>query len=186
MRHQHTDYWDRGVQHVVGTTGAGSVMDAKDIEEVLEVFQVRPPIENVLDVGCGTGRVARLCRGYLGVDIAPSAVEYCRQRGLAAELIGGVDDLPAGPFEWVLCLSVFTHVGAEERERYLRAFAARARRLLVDIIPGTGLGDVALWTADPDEFARLLAATGWWLDGTTNLRSDVGNLHSYHYAEVDT
>src|SRR5579862_1080583 len=43
------------------------------------------PDERVLDIGCGTGRMARPLAGYLkkgsyyGIDIVKSSVEWCQQ-----------------------------------------------------------------------------------------------------------
>ena len=56
----------------------------------------------------------------------------------------------------VTCMSVFTHIDETERARYLARFKKLAPRLLVDIIPGDGSGDVPLWTADMDQFEGML------------------------------
>jgi SAM-dependent methyltransferase len=53
-----------------------------------------PPGRTILDVGCGTGyflEQARKVWDVWGVDPAPEAVAYCRQRGLTNVLMGMAD-----------------------------------------------------------------------------------------------
>jgi len=199
-------YWDRGIANVPMMTGAATLMAGEDILELANVFELDFPLPNVLDVGCGTGRLARFCAGYLGVDIAPSAIGWCKAHGITAEVIDGPFDLPQTfhdlercsdcqrldfvqqmaqsrpPFEWVVCLSVFTHVDRDERCAYLAAFAARAPHLLVDIIPGDGSGNVALWTAQPAEFERDLVDAGFDVQGTYERLCPSGPTHRYYLA----
>ena len=182
-------YWNRGVDAVPMTTGAASVMDCADIRDVCAALGIALPFTGpVLDVGCGTGRLAQLCDPllYEGVDIAPDAVAYCRQAEVCARLITGPENLP-GWFvaDTVLCLSVFTHIDRWARVAYLRAFAEmHPQHLLVDIIPGDGSGTIALWTANWDEFQQDLRATGWEIAiGPIDRRSWDGPVHRYLWAE---
>lgn len=199
-------YWDRGVAAVPMMTGAATLMRGEDILEHAERLGLSLPLTNVLDVGCGTGRVAAFCSGYLGVDIAPSAIGWCQAHGVPATLIEGPADLPqtfhdldrcadcqrldflqqmaqARPtFDWVVCLSVFTHIDRDERCAYLTAFAARAPRLLVDIIPGDGSGGVALWTAQVTEFEADLHASGFDVQGVYERLCPSGPTHRYYLA----
>ena len=61
---------------------------------------------DVLDAGCGAGRLALpLQRGGLrvvGVDISPTLVDVCRQRGVREVRVGSVWDDPGGPWDTVL------------------------------------------------------------------------------------
>lgn len=183
-------YWDRGVQNVPDMTGALGLMDGADIVRLASQFGVDLPLQNVLDVGCGTGRIAAHCQGYVGVDIAPSAVAFCHQQGLDARLIDGPHELPLEQFEWITCLSVFTHIDSEERFDYLDAFAERTRFAIMDIIAGpTEGGSVALWQVPTGVFEADLGAAGYaihraapfrWPDG----RHHVGHEHIYYYVEV--
>lgn len=174
-------YWDAGIDAVPQMTGADQLLDAADMVAVCSRLGVELPLRDVLDVGCGTGRLAKLCEGYIGADIAPSAVEYCRREGLSACAIEGPKDLPAGPFEIIACLSVFTHISRVERQRYLAAFAERTNRLLIDIIPGKEGGDIALWRADPDEFVADLASAGFVVEASTQ-GEGVSVSHAYYSA----
>ena len=182
--HWSEHYWDRGVRNVPDMTGARAVMDASDLKTLCAEFGITLPMKIVLDVGCGTGRASQLCDGYVGVDVSPSMVQYSQAKGLTASLISGHEDLPTGPFDLILCISVFTHIPREERIQYLQEFAKRSNRLLVDIIPGDGKGSVALWTADPAAFAADLLASGWIYGKAVDQCWDaapVKTQHQYYY-----
>lgn len=92
----------------------------------------------LLDVGCGTGRLARRLFGagfsVVGVDISPSAIEEARSLAVPSEGGGAflrfdlvdcsVADGPlidGGPFDVVVCQLVFSIIGGvRERESLLR------------------------------------------------------------------
>lgn len=182
LPHPAAAYWNRGLDQVPWITGADALMDGRDILEVLAALGLACPLgPTVLDVGCGTGRMAAHCMDYVGVDIAQDAVAFCQARGLAASRITGPADLH-GQYALVLCLSVFTHIDADERRAYLRTFRMLAPRVLVDIIPGTGAGGVALWTADEAEFRQDVTDSGWDIRGTTDRVP--GAWHRYFLLEV--
>jgi SAM-dependent methyltransferase len=183
MSHRYAPYWNMGVQSVPVQTGATHVLNGTDIHLLAAAFGVPLPWGYVLDVGCGTGRLAPWCRHYHGVDIAADAVAYCVQHGRHATLIDGPDDLPPGPFDLIACLSVFTHVDRPERQAYLRAFVPRAARLIVDIIPGTGDGGINRWTADVTTFVVDLDAVGYHRLGEVTLKLGT-EPHHYYLAEV--
>jgi SAM-dependent methyltransferase len=82
----------------------------------------------VLEVGCGTGELLedlarRGCR-VLGVDINPTSVQVCRERGLPA-MQGELDTLsfPPGSFDTVILWHALEHLpsprGALEKIRHL-------------------------------------------------------------------
>jgi SAM-dependent methyltransferase len=183
-------YWDRGVRNVPDMTGAANLMDGADLVRICADRGIDLPLPNVLDVGCGTGRIAQHCSGYLGVDIAPSAIAYCAEQGLDARVIDGPLSLPHLRFEWITCLSVFTHIEPDERFDYLEAFASRARFVLVDIIPGAEEGgSVALWTVPPSNFQADLGAAGFAIHGWAEYRwpggrHHEGHTHRYYHVEV--
>lgn len=192
MLHPDAAYWDKGVRNVPDMTGAKHLLDARDLRAVCGALGLTLPLGSVVDVGCGTGRLSQLCANYWGFDVAPSAVEYCHARGITATLITGPDFHVSGPVDLIACISVFTHIDRAERQRYLSAFRRLhvgrpswhlAPRLLVDIIPGNGSGNVALWTADPAEFEADLAAAGYTGAKSVDQAWDQ-HIHRYYYAEV--
>lgn len=184
MAHRFAQYWNRGEVLVPVMTGAATLMDGADILEHAQALGIRLPFGSLLDVGCGTGRVAQFATAYLGTDIAADAVAYCQARGIRALVVDEPERLPTTndgqPFDWITCLSVFTHIDAVERRRYLEAFAGRAPGLLVDIIPGDGAGDVALWTAVPAAFEQQLEEHGWGIVAQYERLCPSGPTHRYY------
>ena len=186
-------YWDRGVRNVPDMTGAKQLLDAQDLRHVAEAIGIDLPFRGtVLDVGCGTGRASQLCEAYVGADIAPSSVQYCKRRGLDARVVGESYDIVRmlKAFNTVLCISVFTHISREKRNEYLAVFADVAAtprkgfRLLVDIIQGDGNGDVSLWTSVDEDFRIDLAANGFVVLGAADFRWTDGVLHRYFWVKL--
>lgn len=178
-----SNYWNRGIDMVPHVTGAASVMDCSDLVDACKGLGVALPLTNVLDVGCGTGRWSKFCTGYLGVDISPDAVAYCRRTGVEAQFLITPNAMPEGPYDTICCFSVFTHIGTLGREDYLYAFATRSRRVLVDIIPGDGRGDIPLWTADPDQFRGSVHDAGYGVSATYTRTSPDEVRHHYYLLE---
>lgn len=168
MGHLYASYWDRGTANVPDMTGARDLLDARDLVEVCGRLGITLPLVNVLDIGCGTGRLAQIAEGYVGCDIALSAVDYCAEKELDARLIDKPGDI-SGAFGWVTCISVFTHIDRDERIDYLRWFARLAPDALVDIIHGDGGGSVQVWTADDATFRADVLACGFEIVAVTDL-----------------
>lgn len=135
----------------------------------------------LLDVGCGIGRVSSLASDYVGVDIAPAMVAHCQERGLDARLIDGPGDLPQGPFDRTVMLSVMTHMGRAARQEYLAALRPRTGALLVDILPGTETDGIAIAYADPESFEDDLAAVGFTVVATWDISAKDGAPHRYYH-----
>lgn len=179
MAHPAASYWNRGIDDVPRMTGARDLLDASDMPQLAEALGFSLPLRRVLDVGCGTGRIHRHCDGYVGVDVARDAVAYCAVRGISADVIDGPYDLATSvgrqrysDTETIVCLSVFTHIDAIERRAYLAAFVPLADRVIVDIIPGDGRGNVELWTASVPAFDHDLATIGWAIRATAERTHD--------------
>jgi SAM-dependent methyltransferase len=135
----------------------------------------------VLDIGCGTGRIAALAPNYHGVDVCPEMVEYARSKGRRANLIEGPESLPGrARFNRVCILSVFTHVSREVRQAYLEAAHRLLRpegELLVDIFIGPEGGGFPFWKADRAAF--LSDAAKFEVLGETTLNFDGSGDHTY-------
>ena len=70
--------------------------------------------KNVLDVGCGTGAILKQLGNperNVGIDLAPEAVSFCRERGLNNVRQGDIGALPFtnASFDAVICSSVLYH-----------------------------------------------------------------------------
>lgn len=112
-----------------------------------EIGELKPH-HNVLDVGCGIGRMAIPLAGYLtgkgsykGFDIVPAGVEWCQSNitpkfpsfeFTIADIYNKLYNpngtqqsenyafpYDAGSFDFVFLTSVFTHMYAEDLENYL-------------------------------------------------------------------
>jgi len=133
------------------------------------------PDRDVLDLGCGIGRVsaalAPLCRSVLGLDVSPNMVAEARRRhagvpNLRFGTTPGTDlsALGEASFDLVLAVDSFPYVvqaGAAVADRHL-ADTARVLR------PGGALAVLNLsYRGDPEadraDAARWAAAGGWTL-----------------------
>lgn len=178
-----TAFWNRGVDAVPSTTGALHVMAGEDVYALEGLLPFALPFGSVLDVGCGSGRLAQFCRTYRGVDLAQDAVDYCRRLGLDVSLTVTPSDLPRGPFELVTALSVFTHISHQARADYLRAFHRRAPAVLVDILPGPLGGGIEAWYTPREAFEAMAFDEGWRVTAATDLQQP-GYLHRYYWLEA--
>ena len=88
--------------------------------------------KNILDVGCGTGAILEQLGNpgkNVGIDLAPEAISFCRERGLNNVRQGDICALPFADasFDAVICSSVLYHQwvrdvegAAREMHRVLR------------------------------------------------------------------
>ena len=83
----------------------------------------------ILDVGCGTGGMFPLLREYgsiIGIDNAPEAVQYARERNLATSVEeGDVQKLPFqdNSFDLVVCYDVIYHTAIADDQAVLNECA---------------------------------------------------------------
>lgn len=178
---QYAAFWDVPADQVPAKTGAAGLLDLSDIREVLHALSIDLSELFVVDVGCGTGRLAQACDGYVGYDIAPGMVAYAQAHGVNAQLLTPETELV--PADIVCCLSVFTHITRRDRDTYLRQFAACSPALLADILPA-GRDDFSIQAAysDPAEFEHDLREHGYTSFETYSRTAHTGYGHRYYHA----
>ena len=138
------------------------------IAEVLLGRYFRPPEgrPEVLDAGCGSGgTTAWLSRWgrVSGVDLAPTALDLARQRGIKRLLCASVEALPfaAGSFDLLTCFDVLYHLRVDDD----RAALAEFQRVL-----------------RPGGLAVVRAPAHDWLRGAHD--QAVHTRHRYHRDEL--
>ena len=81
--------------------------------------------KQILDVGCGTGAILERLGNperNIGIDLAPEAISFCRQRGLENVRQGDICALPFtdASFDAVICSSVLYHEWVVDVDRAVR------------------------------------------------------------------
>jgi len=129
------DYWT-----IVGPTTKEEYDRLSRVKLQLLIDLGLTPDCKVLDVGCGTGLLTAALhdflseRGqYVGTDISPEAVAFCRQRFPRPNFSFSVSEMTKLPawttrFDFIVFFSVFTHTYPHETALLLR----QASRLLAE------------------------------------------------------
>lgn len=86
--------------------------------------------DRVLDLGCGTGRLAAIWQRQtqakvVGFDPSPNILAVARERAPEVEF---TDVLPDGPFDGAYSVTVFQHLPHDVCARYVSDVAARLTR----------------------------------------------------------
>ena len=129
---QYEDLWDRlsGDKEAAAKAVGGDFETMGTLEmQVLRLFGLKPE-DSVIDVGCGTGRLAvqlsNWLRGpYLGTDVVPALLDHaralCRRddwKFVATD--GQMIPAPAASVDFVCFFSVLTHISHEESWQYIQ------------------------------------------------------------------
>lgn len=121
------------------------------------------PLQSVLDIGCGNGRLARYLAGrqaqgftYIGVDNSPKLLAFarCQDPRVKLELLERdviLGALPARSAQLVALFGLLHHVPGADRRRQLLREAARS------VLPGGVLALAAWRFYEQERFRRRIA-----------------------------
>lgn len=167
-------YWDNKAQKGMGHLSPWRRKRAQAFAGVVSEGS------SVLDLGVGDGALLRYLieerkiAGY-GLDIAPKAVEFCRQAGLNVDLADinqPITNFIANPFDYIILSEIIEHL--PDPESLLNTLRPYARKAIIVSIPNTGyhqhrlrllMGRFPLqWVVTPGEHLRFwtLADFRWW------------------------
>jgi SAM-dependent methyltransferase len=122
------------------------------------------PSDSLLDVGCGSGRLASRLRSwgyggrYLGVDVVPALVKYARRTlpGYRFEVIDGLELPPsAEAFDFACFFSVLTHLPFEASFILLRSAVGEVRtggRIIASFLEFADPGHWSVWDGSVESF----------------------------------
>src|SRR5438477_1362217 len=100
FRVEETHWWYQALHRLIFQTLEAELPDWREKE--------------IVDVGCGTGAILKQLGNpekNVGIDLAPEAISFCRQRGLNNVQQGDIHALPFldASFDAVICSSVLYH-----------------------------------------------------------------------------
>lgn len=131
------EYWEERYQ-TGGNSGAGSYNRLAEFKaEFINGFVAQQGVDSVLEFGCGDGAQLKLARypRYMGVDVAPSAVERCtsvfQEDKSKSFFLSGT--LPADVrADMTMSLDVIYHLIEDQVfDAYMRELFQRARRCVI-------------------------------------------------------
>jgi SAM-dependent methyltransferase len=131
-------FWET-VYRQGGTSGPGSYGRLAEFKaQILNDFISTRAIRTTIEFGCGDGAQLQLAQypAYVGVDVAPGAIERCRAQfaGDPTKRFYGSDELPKdlGTFDLALSLDVIYHLVEDSVfDAYMRRLFSSAERFVV-------------------------------------------------------
>jgi SAM-dependent methyltransferase len=160
------DFWaDEGLNHIIPDVG-GEFPEGFDVYALLK--QIIDPSQNVLEVGCGYGRLCRAfaLQSYIGVDINPRAIEAAREKnpGYKFEIINPAAVLPK--VDVALVYTVAQHIPDEELARFFKPICEAAKQVVIAEIMDIRWrrpGNPPVFNRDPEQYVLEMANRGFLL-----------------------
>jgi hypothetical protein len=143
-------------------------------------------VKQVLDWGCGCGRVARFCidwPGFAGVDIEADNAQWCADN-LAFGEFRPIDLYPPTPlperrFDLIFGISVMTHLAENAQQQWLAELYRISAPYAIVLLTTLGEHAAARAGLDAETFSKIVAG-GSTFDPTANLIDDaLGNTCYY-------
>ncbi|MCI0428970.1 MAG: class I SAM-dependent methyltransferase [Rhodospirillales bacterium] len=136
--HGSSSYWEQRYR-IGGTSGPGSYGPLAHFKaDTLNAFVARENIQSVVEFGVGDGAQLELARyrRYVGIDIAPTAIELCSRRfafdGTKRFYLASQIPADLGRFDLALSLDVIYHLIEDAVfETHMRALFASASRFVI-------------------------------------------------------
>ncbi|RXF74453.1 class I SAM-dependent methyltransferase [Hansschlegelia zhihuaiae] len=168
----------RSVGHLGKTLDQNKRSEAVMVHVVDRAVDILQPVDSVLDVGCGYGRVSgcftsRKIR-YLGVDVSPEAISQARDRNPDAEFVIGDLATWTAPrlFDIVSVLYVFVHFVDDSawRNMVIRALswvAPGGALLFADVFPEQRGSEAQHYVSRPlSDYLAIFSVAGFELDSS--------------------
>jgi SAM-dependent methyltransferase len=142
--------------------GMMDIVQRSAIDRALHSLGVTLRGARAYDIGCGRGRWLRRFRdagaAVAGMDVSPTAVDFCRKRGLDVTL-GSVERLPASDAsqDLVTSVTVLLHVDYELQARAATEMQriCRPGGVILLVEPTKYLGASHVWERSIDDWIRL-------------------------------
>jgi len=186
------------IARVIGNTDSfnyllGGASNFKRFDQYLQEKFSRPlkSFTQVLDWGCGSGRVSRhfhtLPKVRLhGVDIDRDNIAWCQSSLPFGQFtvipLKPETDLPAGHFDLIIGISVFTHLDEESQFQWLEELqrVSRPGAILMLSVQGYALSGLL---RVPERMLRQMEKKGFLIKGNNTQLDDVMGSNS-HYLDI--
>src|SRR5690606_27537688 len=168
------EYWEKKARQGMGQLSRWRLRRAQVFASLVE------PGDRVLDLGVGDVPLLNYLidhRGVqgVGVDVSPSAVEFCRAQGLdviLADVNRPINEFVREPVDYIICSEIIEHL--PDPEALLNSLRPLARKAIIVSIPNTGFYHHRLrllfgrfplqWVVTPGEHLRFWTRADfhWW------------------------
>lgn len=167
-----SEYWKRNANLESITPSGERFPEGFD---VISMLKMCIPEGEVLDFGCGDGRMVPAFEPYryTGVDINPHALKACAAKHPNHVFRPDTDMLPRVAV--ALCYTVLLHVPDDEIHKVTARLAAAARRVIVVEIMGRGWrrqGNPPVFNREAEEYESLFNGEGMKLSAKVSMPYD--------------